>query len=189
MAIQSINIGNLVNDGLGDDLRTAFQKVNANFAELSTQLSVTATNVGAGAGLFKEKIGGNLVFKSINSGSKISINETSESIIINSTVPDAFISITTDTSVVEANSDPAVQTDNLTLTGGPGIRVSNIGRVIRIDALPEDGSIFTDYDFGPLDGNYDNAIQLSLAAANIDFGTILIPGRLSLNFGSLPVVT
>ena len=29
MAIQTINIGNVVNDGLGDDLRTAFQKVNA----------------------------------------------------------------------------------------------------------------------------------------------------------------
>ena len=29
MAIQTINIGNQVNDGLGDDLRSAFQEVNA----------------------------------------------------------------------------------------------------------------------------------------------------------------
>ena len=27
MTIQTINIGNVVNDGLGDDLRTAFEKV------------------------------------------------------------------------------------------------------------------------------------------------------------------
>ena len=56
MTIQPINIGNVVNDGLGDDLRTAFEKVNANFADLSTQLTITASNVGAvGVGVFKEK--------------------------------------------------------------------------------------------------------------------------------------
>ena len=32
--IQTINIGNLVNDGTGDDLRTAFEKVNSNFTNL-----------------------------------------------------------------------------------------------------------------------------------------------------------
>jgi hypothetical protein len=57
MTIQTINIGNVVNDGLGDDLRTAFQKVNANFTDLSAQLTITATNVGAvGVGVFKEKV-------------------------------------------------------------------------------------------------------------------------------------
>ena len=35
MTIQTINIGNVVNDGLGDNLRSAFQKVNDNFAELT----------------------------------------------------------------------------------------------------------------------------------------------------------
>lgn len=34
MAIQTINLGNYANDGTGDDLRTAFQKVNSNFTEL-----------------------------------------------------------------------------------------------------------------------------------------------------------
>jgi hypothetical protein len=45
MAIQTINIGNVVNDGLGDDLRTAFQKVNANFTALDAELSVTGKNI------------------------------------------------------------------------------------------------------------------------------------------------
>ena len=31
MAIQTINVGNLANDGTGDDLREAFIKVNQNF--------------------------------------------------------------------------------------------------------------------------------------------------------------
>lgn len=33
MAIQLINIGSYANDSTGDDLRTAFAKVNANFAQ------------------------------------------------------------------------------------------------------------------------------------------------------------
>ena len=35
MAIQTINIGTSANKGDGDPLRTAFTKINANFAELS----------------------------------------------------------------------------------------------------------------------------------------------------------
>ena len=31
MALQTINVGNFANDGTGDDLRTAFIKVNQNF--------------------------------------------------------------------------------------------------------------------------------------------------------------
>lgn len=34
MTIQIINIGQTANDRKGDSLRTAFQKINANFAEL-----------------------------------------------------------------------------------------------------------------------------------------------------------
>ena len=34
MAIQTINLGTYANDGTGDDLRTAFEKVNANLVEL-----------------------------------------------------------------------------------------------------------------------------------------------------------
>jgi hypothetical protein len=35
MAIQTINIGQTANDRKGDSLRTAFAKINANFAELA----------------------------------------------------------------------------------------------------------------------------------------------------------
>jgi hypothetical protein len=45
MTVQTINIGNVVNDGLGDDLRTAFQKVNANFINLRDSITVTASNL------------------------------------------------------------------------------------------------------------------------------------------------
>jgi len=38
MTIQTINLGSYANDGSGDDLRTAFNKVNSNFALLGTDI-------------------------------------------------------------------------------------------------------------------------------------------------------
>lgn len=38
MALQTINLGTYPNDGTGDDLRTAFQKVNANLTELYSSI-------------------------------------------------------------------------------------------------------------------------------------------------------
>lgn len=46
MPIQTINLGTYANDGTGDDLRTAFQKVNANFAELNASDVRGALNLG-----------------------------------------------------------------------------------------------------------------------------------------------
>jgi len=47
MPIQTINIGNYANDGSGDDLRTAFRKVNENFSLLGTDVPIAeATNLG-----------------------------------------------------------------------------------------------------------------------------------------------
>ncbi len=45
MALQTINLGTYANDGTGDDLRTAFLKVNANLTELYS--TVYGANVGA----------------------------------------------------------------------------------------------------------------------------------------------
>ena len=68
MAIQPINLGNYANDGTGDDLRTAFTKVNANFTELYQGAAIsTASNSGAGVGVFKDKNGTILRFKSLTS--------------------------------------------------------------------------------------------------------------------------
>lgn len=47
MAIQTINLGTYANDGTGDDLRTAFQKVNANFTELGASDVRGGVNLGS----------------------------------------------------------------------------------------------------------------------------------------------
>jgi hypothetical protein len=43
MAIQTINVGNIPNDGTGDDLREAFVKVNQNFTDVDTRVNAVPT--------------------------------------------------------------------------------------------------------------------------------------------------
>ena len=101
--LRTINIGNLANDGLGDDLRTAFDKVNDNFNDLNDELTVNVVNVGPFvSGLFKEKVGNELRFKSSDAGRKITFNNNTDSITINSTVPDSFTRFDTDSGIMTA---------------------------------------------------------------------------------------
>ena len=44
MTIQKVNIGSVVNDGTGDDLRTAFVKANNNFDELDNIIKISKSN-------------------------------------------------------------------------------------------------------------------------------------------------
>ena len=190
MTVQTINIGNQVNDGLGDDLRTAFQKVNANFSELSTQLTITASNVGVtGAGVFKEKVGTDLQFKNLVSGTKMLLDDTGDAIIFNNTAPDAFIRIDTNSGSVLASTY-----QQITFSGGPStgsttsrndIEVSTFGSTVYFKTIVPVTDIVQSYDFGTITGDYTNAIQFALASSNIDFGTITLPGRMSLDCGGI----
>lgn len=187
MTIQNINIGNAVNDGLGDDLRTAFQKVNANFTELNASLTITASNLGtAGEGVFKQKTGTDLQFRRLLAGTKITLDSFTDSIRINSSQPDAFVSVATNNGSITANN--TANTTNLTVQGGQGARnitVSATGSVISIDSVLDLNQILLSYDFGNITSAFDHPLQLALAAANIDFGTLLIPGRLRLDLGAI----
>lgn len=49
MPIDTINLGNYANDGTGDDLRTAFSKVNSAFDTLNTFITNNAGTVNAGS--------------------------------------------------------------------------------------------------------------------------------------------
>jgi hypothetical protein len=199
MSIQRINIGNLVNDGLGDDLRTAFRKVNENFTELNTALTITASNIGStGEGVFKQKTGLNLEFKNLVPGNKITLDGGVDFIRINSSQPDAFTSITTNDGSIIANNTSVPSTLDITLQGSPtytapsagqagrNIKVVKTGdKVISIDTVLDLNQILLSVDFGSIAGSFQNPIQLALATANIDFGTITMPGRQNLNLGGI----
>jgi hypothetical protein len=80
MAKQSINVGTAANDKKGDSLRAAFQKVNANFTELYTELGlVVDANLNLGAFEF--------------AGSTISTTDSSAIVIDQSTTITSNLSV------------------------------------------------------------------------------------------------
>jgi hypothetical protein len=179
--IQTINIGNQVNDGLGDDLRTAFEKVNANFTILSASLTVTAVNLGAtGEGVFSNKVGSELQFRNIVSGTKILLDGGADGIVINSTQPEAFTSITTNAGSVDADTNTDV-----TLQGINNIQVTGSGSTVSVDTVLDLNQILLSFDFGPITQGYDHPIQIALASSNIDFGSFANPGLLNFDLGSV----
>ena len=190
MAIQTINIGNQVNDGLGDDLRTAFQKVNANFTELESSLTVTASNLGeTGSSVFKQKTGANLEFRKLLSGTKMLLDETESSIVINNTAPDAFTQIATDFGTLNANQFQAITAQGAVAAGSESqtkdIEVSVLGSSLRFATVIPVTEILTTFDFGFISSTVENVAQLAMASSNVDFGTLEYPSRLNLDLGGI----
>jgi hypothetical protein len=183
--ISTINIGNIVNDGLGDDLRTAFQKVNANFTSLNAALTVTASNLGTvGESVFKQKNGVDLEFKKLVAGNKITITSSPDSLLIASTVGNTFQRITTQSGYVDADAHQFV-----TIQGDPDINISAVGDVITVTTVQDLNQILQVLDFGPINGQYTSIVQMNTAAANIDFGTFTSPGSINFDSGILTVDT
>jgi len=192
MTSQTINIGNIVNDGLGDDLRTAFQKVNANFSALDTELAVSAANMGSagdGVGLFRSRVGSLLEFKRIKEGYNIQIDEYDNHVEIKNTAAAAFTSIDTDAGTVSAASYPSLTLEGYaapgSVSGTQDIEVTALGSSIRFKTIVPVTDILTTYDFGFIEGTFNNAIQFALLWSNVDFGEILIPGAAGLDCGSI----
>lgn len=181
MAIQTINLGNVVNDGLGDDLRTAFEKVNANFTELQSVLTITASNLGVtGEGVFAQKDGADLQFKRILGGTKTRVSSTSTSVVIDNTQPDSFTDLITQSGNVSAANGLSA-----TIQGGNDITTSAVNNTVVVDTILPLDNILNRFDFGPFDGNFQYPTQLALASSNNDFGTISTPGRVDLDLGTI----
>ena len=187
--IQTINVGNLVNDGLGDDLRTAFLKVNANFSELNTGLTITASNSGLGASVFKQKLNNDLQFKSLVSGTKILIEESADFLTVNTTQEDAFIRFDTDSGSMLASTHEQITLQGIAApgseTGLKDIEVTTSGSSVNFKTVIPVTEYLQTYDFGSINGVYQNAIQLAMQTANIDFGTLTFTSDIDLDCGDL----
>lgn len=143
MAIQTINIGAIANDGTGDDLREAFVKVNNNFTELNARSteSTTVANLGsAGEGVFGQISGTELQFKKIVAGTAISLAADANAITINSTatgLPSVQIFADNNNITLDSNGN------SLTLAGG-GTTTTNLnGTTLTISSVT---SLQTDTD-------------------------------------------
>ena len=143
MAIQTINIGTIANDGTGDDLREAFVKVNNNFTELNARSteSTTVANLGsAGEGVFGQISGTELQFKKIVAGSAISLAANANAITINSTatgLPSVQIFADNNNITLDSNGNA------LTLAGGGTTTTNLSGTTLTISSVT---SVQTDTD-------------------------------------------
>lgn len=119
--MQQIQIGNIANDGTGDDLRSAFVKVNANFNELDSRVVVQAdgANIGTGEGVFYVKEGNILQFKSLVAGDNVSFTSTANEITINA--PDPIKSLQFDAGV---GSITLTSSGGLNFVGGDNINTT-----------------------------------------------------------------
>lgn len=143
MAIKTINIGSIANDGTGDDLREAFKKVNDNFTELDLRdpEKTTASNLGAqGTGVFAQLIDNDLQFKKLVGGPGTSITSDNNTITIQSNAQglDSFqlfgdsgnLTVSTDGQAININGGQNVSTN-----------ISNNGITINADtALSTDNA-------------------------------------------------
>jgi len=161
MAIQSINIGSIANDGTGDDLREAFAKVNNNFSELDNRVTIAdgsdAANIGGGTGIFSEKIGNELQFKSIVT-SGISISNSATEVTLTSDAINQLIVVSDSGSIVLNKSNASYN-----LYGGTNIDTRVSGTQLFVDIDPTN---LVQLDLNPtLGGNLDaNQNNISNAA-------------------------
>jgi len=152
MAIQLINVGQIANDGTGDDLREAMIKVNQNFEELDLRddEQTTASNLGdTGEGVFAQRINYDLQFKKIAAGDNITVTADNDKIVI--TNPDLGLTDIT----VNANTGSFIleDSDSFTIEGGEGITTTIVDNVLTItnDYVADVVEDLTPQLGGPLD--------------------------------------
>ena len=135
MAISTINIGTLANDGTGDDLREAFVKVNNNFTELDARQAenTTASNRladdGTTKGVFAEKSNDNLIFKNLKAGPNVVLSADNNQITITSSGIVSILFTTPQGSLNQIGSQGQVN-----VVGTGGTITSGSGQTITIDS-------------------------------------------------------
>ena len=169
MAVQLINIGDFANDGTGDDLREAFHKVNQNFEELDLRNdeSTTASNLGEGEGVFKERVGYDLQFKKLKASAsgRITIEATSSDEIEFNAVGPEWRFVT--------NSGTQLVADGL---AAQIIHLKGVAYPPEIDPTQSD-QVYTSYE----DGEIKFRINPKLKADN----TPTLGGNLNANFNDI----
>tara|TARA_Y100000589_G_scaffold189676_1_gene179493 strand:+ start:244 stop:921 length:678 start_codon:yes stop_codon:yes gene_type:complete len=167
MAVQTINVGNIANDGTGDDIRVAFGKVNDNFEELDLRNpgSLTASNIGAvGEGLFAQKENTDLQFKKIVGGTGTTLSSTENTITIDGSAIKQLTLGTDNGSIIVTASQ------TLSFNGGNGIASRQSNNQIIMDIQPGALAFDTNPSLGSdLDGNGHNIIGVEqITATNVN---------------------
>jgi hypothetical protein len=212
MNISQIDIGGVANDGTGDDLRTAFQKINENFVEVETSIdaSTVAANLGNGVGVFKQKTLNTLEFKSLAVGDKLAIAADGNTITISTDFvgKDLAVGSLTASGNISGNVITAsmftgafngglmgrvypVAPDYIIGAGNiigvqpdPGLPNYRPARVDGVSVRDLNTTINT-FDFGTLDATYTSAFPYILGQVGLNMGTITSPTDVSVDAGTI----
>ena len=177
MAIQTINIGQVANDGTGDDLREAFVKVNNNFTELSNRIpeQTTASNLGTvGEGVFAQKVTYDLQFKKIKAGGNVTVTSDSNNVIISSVGGLQSLIVATDSGNITLSEG-----ETFTIAGGNNVTTQvNGANGISINAATELSTDLTPQLGANLDGqNRDilNVRNIESLVHMLDVLPVIVP--------------
>tara|TARA_B100000424_G_C22904392_1_gene480979 strand:+ start:229 stop:924 length:696 start_codon:yes stop_codon:yes gene_type:complete len=137
MSIETINIGNIANDGTGDDLRSAFIKVNNNFNSLNgivNTTAISAANLGSETGVFAQKSDNTLQFKSLRAGYGVTLSNNGTSITITGNPGlESLITVSDNGSIILSGGNQTINVQGGTNTE---TRVSN--KTIYVDVVGTD---------------------------------------------------
>jgi len=185
--LEEINLGNIVNDGTGDDLRTAFEKVKTNFERLYNfgNAPITASNVGAdGLGVFKQKNDTNFEFRKINAIEPLRLQ----------LVGDVLQLDFNPTTAVNFNGQALNNVSTITATTFSGNLAGNIVGLIRngntelqnpfVDVTVLNRQVNT-FDYGGIEPTYTDPIAYLLNEIGTDMGTFTEPSPISIDAGSI----
>lgn len=188
-----INLGNVVNDGTGDDLRTAFEKVKTNFEYLYNNgyAPVSAENIGtSGLGIFKQKnVDSNLELRKLDGIGPVALT------LVGDVIQIAF----TPTDPVDFNGQDItnvgnVSADTASITEITGDLTGNVVGLIR-NGSTETQNPFVDvtvlnrqvntFDYGFIAPTYRDPISYLLNEIGTDMGTFVDPSPISIDAGTI----
>lgn len=188
MALTLVDLGNLVNDGSGDDLRTAFQKVNDNFIDVEARLpdAITGENLGtSGASIFVDAVDGALTFRKLDVGANLSVSSNDTTVTVSFDTAsnlDLTADITANNISATAFSGPLTGAVTGNLTGNvTGDLVGNVTGNVTGDLTGNVVGNVTGNVTGNLEGYVTGDLKGSVFA---DDSTVLVDGANSVLRGT-----
>ncbi len=201
MELELVDLGTFANDGTGDDLRTAFEKVNANFTSLDSSTVTGGVNLGAGVPIFSSKVDENLQFRTLVAGANTNITNNGNTVTIS--VSNIITSeLSGDLDVKDFSIISTLNRDIRVSPGGTGKLVLDganwptsygiNGQVLRTNGSGQLSwstieSSSTDWSFPDFDGTFNNPIQYLLDQVDLNFGPFIFTSfdtELNLDLGT-----
>jgi hypothetical protein len=189
--LEEINLGNIANDGTGDDLREAFRKTKASLEYLygTGNAPLVGGNVGAtGVAVYKQKVDTTLEFRKIDAIGALTIAVVNDVITVDF-APSSSVNFNNQ-NITDVNSLTAI-TLNGALVGSVD---GNVVGLIRSGGTVESNpfvnvnllnSQVNTFDYGFIVTTFTNPIAYLLNELGTDMGTITNPNSVNIDAGTI----